>query len=354
MPDTQDHTPARNLIDEHPLSRADRRSKIALALSSVSLLAICLTAANSFFGPIRIVVGEPEFAQHTTKTAIVTEAPNPMNNPAKATSDGIRVLTYENQPYAYDSSSGQFFVFDSQMNPSEAPQSEIPPQAVEQLITNAVQAPVVGNTDAAFAEAMATNNAIAEGDDLKINVLLADKDVASQTLAAFDKAAGIDLGGQSATPGKRVYVFFDPRCPYCHKLYADIAGKTSSKWLPTLALGADGAPLVNYILGNGTVEISTGADGKTSASMKPDAARPARLQEVVGDGAQPASTAAMTPETDFITRENETLMRVLYGAQEHLIGVPTVVVELPDGTAKVLRGYDEDTVKQILDLQGKE
>ncbi|MFB6350019.1 hypothetical protein ACFBZI_11360 [Moraxella sp. ZJ142] len=57
-----------------------------------------------------------------------------------------------------------------------------------------------------------------------------------------------EMGGYkenaSVAPENTVYVFYDPRCPYCHSLFdksreLDQANVTI-KWLPTIALGNDG------------------------------------------------------------------------------------------------------------------
>ena len=342
------------------IRRSDRRSKLALLLSSVSVIGIGLIAINSFFGPIRIVIGEGSVAAAPAPVAAVPPASGTLapasvaaqQAPAVITADSVAVVTVENKPYAYDATTGSFFVFDDKMNAIAADRSQIPPQAAEQLLSGRVPPAVVGNTDAAFQKAQATNQAIAEGNDLKINVLLADKEVAEKTLAAFDRAAGVDTNGDAGLEN-RVYVFFDPTCPWCHKLYQDMDGKVDAKWLPTLALGNAGIPLVNYIMGTGGVTLTKNADGKQAVTVSPDPNRSARLREVVGEGARPKSQPEATPETSFITEENETLMLFLYGNQTHLQGVPTIVVALPGGGAKVLNGYEPTTVSEILKLQGK-
>ncbi len=165
----------------------------------------------------------------------------------------------------------------------------------------------------------------------------------------WTKRAGVWTGPQGPLP---VYVFFDAQCPYCHKLFADMEGVIPAKWLPTLALGDGGIPLVTHIMG----EVSTVQDksgGVQSVVLADDPGRAARLKSVVGDSERPTIEpgADLSPAIAFLTRENETLMRYLYGKQADLAGVPAILVALPDGSARMLHGYEPSTVEQIRNLQ---
>lgn len=82
--------------------------------------------------------------------------------------------------------------------------------------------------------------------------------------------AGITEG--AANPAQITYVFFDPRCPYCHKLYQNTraaakAGK-SIKWIPVNTLGDEGVGLSALTLRQGRPgldDLSNGRMGKGGA-----------------------------------------------------------------------------------------
>ncbi|MCB5411737.1 hypothetical protein [Pseudogemmobacter faecipullorum] len=367
QPSTTAHTAAyqqpQPLHAHDPAAR--RRATLAVVLGSTALLLSSAMLFNSVFGPIRITVGDPAPAV-AALAALPTTAPVAAPVPAApqaalpaATAlatdpaNSVRVVTVGNAAYALDTLTGTYFAFDANMQPVPMDRAQLPAEAVAQLALP--QAPaVVGNTDQQFAQAQAQSAAIAEGNDLAINAMLADKEIAASILQLLDRAAGVDADGVRGMGNLPVYVFFDAQCPYCHQLYVDMDGKVDSKWLPTLALGDGGIPLITHIMGEGNVELIAGADGNTeSVNVKEDPAMAERLRAVVGGGDRPTMEGTISPEIEFVSNENMTLMRYLFGRQTHLVGVPAIIVGLPDGTAKMLRGYEATTVGEILSLQGR-
>jgi len=60
---------------------------------------------------------------------------------------------------------------------------------------------------------------------------------------------------QDGKSGKLIYVFFDPNCPYCHRLWATLragvqAGKVQVRWLPVALLKDTSEPLGAAIYAN--------------------------------------------------------------------------------------------------------
>ena len=365
----QTETGARVALDTSALAEIKRlrqRSGLAISLGAVSLAVSSVLLANSLFGPIRITFGDaPQQAVYVPPTPAVIAAPATVAAPVAIAPvpplaaapaapmpgpDDIRVATFGEKAFAFDRLSNTYFAFDAQMQPIPVDPATIPPQALAQLQSPAA---VVGDTDAQFAAAAEKSAAIAAGDTLSINAMLSDKEVATNLLAMLERQGGIDIDGAEGME-HRVFVFFDASCPYCHQLYLDMDGAVDSKWLPTLALGPNSGPMVEYIMGKDAISTKNGANGKVeSISVTADPDRAARLRKVVGGGEKPAVAYPISAEAEFVTQENETLMRYFYGPQSHLIAVPTIIVEKPDGTAVMLRGYEDTTVKQIREIQGR-
>ena len=63
-------------------------------------------------------------------------------------------------------------------------------------------------------------------------------------LAAVEDRAGKPEGGPT------VYIFFDPRCPYCHAAFKALQSKVAARWIPVVVLGnpEDGRALARGIL----------------------------------------------------------------------------------------------------------
>ena len=84
-----------------------------------------------------------------------------------------------------------------------------------------------------------------------INKASSDGKTLSEHLRS-DKVPGV-LEGRASI--KTAFVFFDPRCPYCHNLYDNTrkaAGKGASiKWIPVNTLGDQGLPVSNQLLKDG-------------------------------------------------------------------------------------------------------
>lgn len=76
--------------------------------------------------------------------------------------------------------------------------------------------------------------------------------------------AGITEG--KGSPGETTFVFFDPRCPYCHKLYLNsrdlVVRGATVKWIPVNTLGDAGLPISAEVLRRGLPGLEAMANGR--------------------------------------------------------------------------------------------
>ncbi len=94
-----------------------------------------------------------------------------------------------------------------------------------------------------------------------------------------DKVFGVVEGKSSKDT---VFVFIDPRCPYCHALYHNTrysakAGK-SIKWIPVNTLGDEGVPKSAQLLKDGVKSLDAMANDKL-AGITPSADDRRRIDE---------------------------------------------------------------------------
>ncbi len=144
-------------------------------------------------------------------------------------------------------------------------------------------------------------------------------------LAAVEDKAGKPEGTQP------VYVFFDPRCPYCHAAYKALQGKVAVRWIPVIVLGnpEDGRALARGVL----------------AANNPVEALRATFNN---QGMRGAGSA----ELDAKLVENAEAFASIFQASPQLRpGVPTFFIPRPDGRLTMLVGYqagDEAKVEAVL------
>lgn len=336
--------------------RADMRSRSAstVAVFSVVIAAAAVgLAAYTFFGsgavPHILPVG-PNTA--TASVGAPSAAPGPSlfpSQPAAASGGDIRILTAEDgSNYAIDGE-GNAFAFNEAGVPTLISNSDLP----ENLRDTAAEA---GGVSAAgmtrAADQRRTQAAQASQIDsgaLKINALLAQPDVARKYLAAINRVAGVTVPGDIASGEFPVTIFYDPRCPYCHALFEQMDGKISARWVAVTALGDGSRSPASYILGD-VAAAQTNADGDIQAvTLSDDARRIERLRSVMTEG---VSGAGMNPDEaqTFAMDEAMVILRQLYGDQQSMLAVPTVLVPKRDGTATVYRGADASTVSEIAEM----
>lgn len=166
---------------------------------------------------------------------------------------------------------------------------------------------------------------------------------ASQILSIVSK-----LEGASSEAGRNednaalpaIQIFFDPRCPYCHKLYAAIDGRAPIHWIPVSALSpqeggiAYGAAIIqaeNDRPGVGGTEALRAAFDKSLTTGNPTDAQKASLDQNLGSFAQLVKTLPPTVQA----------------------GVPFALIPKRDGTFETHVGYGEGDEDAILNAYGK-
>lgn len=150
-----------------------------------------------------------------------------------------------------------------------------------------------------------------------------------------------DSGRTEATANlPPIQIFFDPRCPYCHKLYDNIAGKAPIHWIPISALApADGgiAPGATIIQaekdkpGIGGIEAMRAAFDKKLTAITPSDAHKSSLEQNLGSFVLMAKTLPSSVQA----------------------GVPFALIPKADGTFETHVGYTEGDEATIMNAYGK-
>lgn len=158
-----------------------------------------------------------------------------------------------------------------------------------------------------------------------------DPEIASKVFGHLAKLAAVEdkAGKPEGTPP--VYIFFDPRCPYCHAAFKALQGKVAARWIPVVVLGQadDGKAMARSIL----------------AASNPVEALRATFNK---QGMRGAGSA----ELDARLTENVEAFAAIFQASPQLRpGVPTFFIPRPDGRLTMLTGYeagDEAKIEAVL------
>ncbi|WP_234053775.1 MULTISPECIES: hypothetical protein [unclassified Xanthobacter] len=158
---------------------------------------------------------------------------------------------------------------------------------------------------------------------------LPDAALAGQMFQLLSQLQSVPAYG-STSPERAIQVFFDPRCPYCHKAFEVLNDKLPLNWVPVLALGDDEG-------GRGL------ARGILAASD-----RRAALSQVFGGAKLSAPpTEGADRALDVAGEIFGLTMAALKSAGATTLGVPTFVVPRPDGQATIYVGYDPDVLMKL-------
>ena len=134
-----------------------------------------------------------------------------------------------------------------------------------------------------------------------------------------DEVAGVMEG--KASPEGTTYVFFDPRCPYCHSLFSAtrVVAKQGAaiKWIPVNTLGAQGVPLSAEALRKGVPGMEALARGGLRG-VEPTVMERERIQ---------ANTAFFGAVVRQVGKEAAT---------------PTIVFQAPNGKLTVVQDDGSD------------
>lgn len=159
---------------------------------------------------------------------------------------------------------------------------------------------------------------------------LQNPEIAGRILASIAGLDGIAMGdGRGEVPAERmVQVFFDPRCPYCHKAFTDLAGAVPARWIPVVALGdeAGGEAQAAAIL------AAAGGPSENGASAGAKALRDAFDRQLAG--------AVATDDVKQKLRQNLEAFVAINSREPQKIGVPTILVPRADGTVSMRVGFD--------------
>ena len=147
------------------------------------------------------------------------------------------------------------------------------------------------------------------------------------TVAGLDGVATGD--GRGDVPADRmVQVFFDPRCPYCHKAFVDLFGAVPARWIPVVALGdeAGGEAQAAAIL------AAAGGPDENGVPAAVRALRSAFDNKLAG--------AAVTNDVKGKLRQNLEAFVAVNSREPQNIGVPTILIPRADGTVSMRVGFD--------------
>lgn len=159
---------------------------------------------------------------------------------------------------------------------------------------------------------------------------LQNPEIAGRILTTVAGLDGIAIGdGRGEVPADRmVQVFFDPRCPYCHQAFTDLAGAVPARWIPVVALGdeAGGEAQAAAIL------AAAGGPDENGVSAGAKVLRDAFDKKLAG--------AAASDDVKQKLRQNLEAFVAINSRDPQKIGVPTILVPRADGTISMRVGFD--------------
>ena len=155
-------------------------------------------------------------------------------------------------------------------------------------------------------------------------------------LASAQAAGGID-DGHSA---HRLYVFYDPNCPYCRRLYDDLRpfvarGAVQVSWITVGFLAPSSLPKAAAIVQ---------ARDPLAALRRNEGSYAAPAAGHGGGGIAPATT--IEPTTRARLQRNLDMLRAV-----HAFGVPLAVWRGRDGQARMMLGeIERDRLRELVSL----
>lgn len=161
--------------------------------------------------------------------------------------------------------------------------------------------------------------------------VLPDRAISQKVIETLAALPAVKDGPDGERP---IYVFFDPRCPYCHKAHDALDGKLPLRWIPVAALGNSGdvGAKIRAILG-----AANPAQALKSAFAKKDLAAPVT---VVDDKALEDAENIFSVVQSFLSRAGATTL-----------GVPTFVVPRADGSLGFYVGFDNDLLAKLSEMR---
>lgn len=242
------------------------------------------------------------------------------------------------QTTVYATPDGTHIIAGVLLNEGEQSTSRI----VDQLKARHPHAEATPSTDTQVAASRSDTGASSIPTDTMAQDVVSERNQAYAMQGKFDKAIpevinvadtleGFKEGNGSK--GDTVYIFFDPRCPYCREVYNLTrkhveSGRISIKWIPVSILNDSqdpkrGARLAATILQNDN---------------------PAFLERVLGRKEDIQTNPA--PETLKAIDDNERFMNIIFRYDNHSsVGVPAALyVDHRNGRARLKTGISESTI----------
>ena len=152
-----------------------------------------------------------------------------------------------------------------------------------------------------------------------------DPQSAASILKIIEKLGYIE-GKTKPSAGKQyAYIFFDPRCPYCHKAFNALDSVIPIRWIPVPLLGNDPVPLTEKLLNNPTSDnLDTVFSGKDFATT--ETAAKSQLNVLLNN-----------------VRAFKVLTLSLSGQ-----GVPIIIIPKTDGRIYAQVGFEDSDKQKII------
>ncbi len=160
------------------------------------------------------------------------------------------------------------------------------------------------------------------------------RQIANALLADIDQATWVSQGGGS----RLLYIFFDPNCPYCHRLYEKLSPLVEPqnlqlRWIPVGLLTATSLPKAAAILQAGD---PLGAFQRNEGDFN-------MSEEGPGGGISPATRILDKTRLDLAAN-----LGMLQG--QNIAGVPIMVLRASDGEGLMFQGVPPDqTLRRIVE-----
>ncbi|MBZ6078937.1 hypothetical protein [Microvirga puerhi] len=149
---------------------------------------------------------------------------------------------------------------------------------------------------------------------------------AKQVLDLFERLSWVP-GSRAQGAARTAYIFFDPRCPYCHQAFDELDQQIPIKWLPMAVL-----------------EPAAGGERIVAELLKDENSGP-RLPEAFA-GRLPGITPS--PEIRAKLLETISAFKTMYETLGLQAGVPLMFVPRPDGTIYFQSGIERGDGPKII------
>lgn len=173
---------------------------------------------------------------------------------------------------------------------------------------------------------------------------------AGRIMAVLAKLDAVESG--VTNPERAIQIFFDPRCPYCHKAFDMLNGKVPIRWIPVPVLDNPGVgdqpshKLSSAIL---LATVKGNENGMTfMARAFSNQITPAELNS---ETAMKEMEASRTSLEEKIQQNLQSFFAV-HMADPTKAGAPTILVPRPDGTIGFHIGFNDADAAVIIKEYG--